>query len=321
MAEWRRALLKTLNMPDTQENLVFLGGWQRWEGGHTNNDASFNWLNTTKDAPGAVGSINSVGVKKFATFKDGIQATAQTLYNGRYEDILNALASGDPFRASPTAGLQTWVSGRPDGNPEYARKVLGGSAQASGRSPSPAAPSPAPRPGTRQTAKQKRADDDWNWTMDFVFGGKDPEFAAAMKKLPSNHKAGEPGPVAPSAPKLSANGKTLRLGTSWSGTHVTSNLDWNRGKKTAVDIMAAPGTAVTAPEPGQVVRHGSAQGGQALYFMGDSGRLYWMGHVENMAPPGTRVKAGGRLALISADHANPHLHLDKYEGDSPGRFA
>jgi murein DD-endopeptidase MepM/ murein hydrolase activator NlpD len=101
---------------------------------------------------------------------------------------------------------------------------------------------------------------------------------------------------------------------AWKGTHVTDNLDWNGGAKTAVDIMAKPGTPVGAPEDGTIVRHGSAQGGSSLYFQGRSGKMYWLGHIDSMAPVGTTVRANQRIALISADHAAPHLHIDVRNG-------
>lgn len=123
--DWRVALARTLGVPTTEANLRFLQGWQQREGGHTNNSARFNWLNTTQNAPGATGSINSVGVKAFDNFQHGIQATASTLRNGRYDDILRGLASGDPYAAKPIAGLSTWVSGSPTKGVSYAGKVLG----------------------------------------------------------------------------------------------------------------------------------------------------------------------------------------------------
>jgi hypothetical protein len=100
-------------------------------------------------------------------------------------------------------------------------------------------------------------------------------------------------------------------GTSWKGTHVTDGLDWNHGQKTAVDIMARAGTQVGAPEAGTIIRHGSAQGGQALYFKADSGHLYWMGHLDDLGPVGEHFDRGARIALISADHPAPHLHIDR----------
>lgn len=319
MADWRVALLRNLGYKPTKKNLQFLSTWQRWEGGHTHNDAQFNWLNTTRDAPGAVGSINSVGVKRFDSFKSGIQATATTLKNGRYNDILDALASGDPYKTAPIAGLQTWVSGSPTGNPKYAAKVLGEKVAAQPRAPR------GPRAARRPQLQQQEAKD-WNWTMDFIFGDDDPEFAALMKEIPEfdDTPRSDYGPSThaghdhASIPR--ANGKTLNPGTSWRGSHVTDNLDWNRGAKTAIDIMAKPGTAVLAPESGRVIKHGSAQGGQSMYFLSDSGHLYWLGHIDGMAAVGSKVKRGQRLALISADHAAPHLHIDRYYGSDPGRY-
>ena len=100
-------------------------------------------------------------------------------------------------------------------------------------------------------------------------------------------------------------------GTSWKGTHITDGLDWNNGAKTAVDIMARAGTSVGAPEAGTIIRHGSAQGGQALYFKGDSGALYWLGHIEDLGPVGQHYDRGGVIATISPHHAHPHLHIDR----------
>lgn len=128
MNDWRRALLKAIGAPATPSNLRFLTNWQRWEGGHTNNSAKFNWLNTTQESQGAIGEINSVGVKRFNNFQNGIIATASTLMNGRYDDIVQAMIKGNPYKYDVSSGLQTWVSGSPTGNPGYAQKVLGGSA-------------------------------------------------------------------------------------------------------------------------------------------------------------------------------------------------
>jgi murein DD-endopeptidase MepM/ murein hydrolase activator NlpD len=97
----------------------------------------------------------------------------------------------------------------------------------------------------------------------------------------------------------------------WKGSHVTDGLNWNEGQKTAGDIMAKAGTPVGAPEDGVVVRWGSAQGGQALYFRGVSGKMYWMGHIDGRVPVGTKVRKDGQIAVISADHKNPHLHIDQ----------
>jgi len=97
------------------------------------------------------------------------------------------------------------------------------------------------------------------------------------------------------------------------GSHITDGLDLNNGQKTAVDIMAHPGTAVAAPASGTVLRLGSAQGGQSMYFKDDQGYVWWLGHIDGRysLPAGTRVRAGQTLSRVSSDHAAPHLHLDR----------
>ncbi len=121
-----------------------------------------------------------------------------------------------------------------------------------------------------------------------------------------------------SGPALGASrkGNVLTLPTSWKGTHRTDGAPWNTQGATAIDIMARPGTIVGAPEPGTVVRHGSAQGGGSLFFDRasdpDNDPDYWLGHVDQQVPVGTVVRRrGGRIAVISSDHAAPHAHWDR----------
>jgi len=128
VADWRVALLKARGYPTTKSNMNLLTAWQRMEGGGTHNDASFNPLNTTRNAPGAVRSINSVGVKAFDTFEHGIGATADTLDN--YETISRYLAAGkgsDALRDPAGQGdFNMWVSGKdtPGASP-YVSKIAG----------------------------------------------------------------------------------------------------------------------------------------------------------------------------------------------------
>lgn len=189
MTDWRKALLKSMGFPVTPQNLRFLTTWQRWEGGHTNNSARFNWLNTTH-GPGP--AINSVGVRAFPSFQAGIQNTAETLMNGRYGDILQGLKKGDPYSFDVSAGLQTWVSGRPDGNPGYAAKVLG----------QPVAPGKAAQAkpvAQRAKLKFKAAppppDGDWGRTLALIFDD-DPEMLEIMRGL-DDPTAQASGVVAP----------------------------------------------------------------------------------------------------------------------------
>lgn len=89
---WEQQLLNAIGAPVTSENVSFLDKWANAEGG----SAAYNPMNTTQPEPGAT-NYNSVGVKEFGNAAQGIDATAKTLTNGYYPDILAGLKSGDPF--------------------------------------------------------------------------------------------------------------------------------------------------------------------------------------------------------------------------------
>lgn len=112
--EWAIAQLKSLGDPVTASNIEFLEGWQKQEGGNWNNTATYNPLNTTQPEPGAT-AMNSVGVKAYTSWTEGIQATDAALNNGLYSDILAALKSGNAASAgssgSLASGLSTWSGG------------------------------------------------------------------------------------------------------------------------------------------------------------------------------------------------------------------
>ncbi len=82
-------LLAKLGMPDTAENVRAIKAWAQAEG----TDAGFNPLATTRRAAGTT-DFNSVGVKNYPSYTDGVQATADTLRNGLYGTILDALSQG-----------------------------------------------------------------------------------------------------------------------------------------------------------------------------------------------------------------------------------
>lgn len=97
-------LLTTLGLPTTAQNIAAINAWHQAEGGN----ASFNPLNTTQGASGA-SDYNSVGVKNYTSYQQGVQATAQTLTNGHYANILNALKAGNDAQAVASAvGASPW---------------------------------------------------------------------------------------------------------------------------------------------------------------------------------------------------------------------
>lgn len=113
---WAQDILNMLHDPASQQNLQALQAWHQAEGGN----ASYNPFNTTQGAPGA-SNYNSVGVKNYGSEDQGVQATVQTLQNGRYGNILQALASGNNARAVAQA-----IANSPWGTGALVLKVLGG---------------------------------------------------------------------------------------------------------------------------------------------------------------------------------------------------
>jgi hypothetical protein len=115
--QWATDLLGQLGLPVTAENVKALGAWAQAEG----TKASFNPLATTQSMPGAT-SFNSVGVRNYASYADGIRATAQTLTNGHYPNILAALQAG-----SSAVAVARAVAASPWGTGQGVLRVLGAS--------------------------------------------------------------------------------------------------------------------------------------------------------------------------------------------------
>lgn len=125
---WAAQLLHAIGAPVTAQNMRALIAWQRAEGG----SARFNPLNTTQPAHGA-SAYNSVGVRNYGSAAQGLNATAKTLLNGRYGNIVNLFRSG---KASAEQ-IATAVAASPWGTGKGVLRVLG------------AGPVPVPKPGAR----------------------------------------------------------------------------------------------------------------------------------------------------------------------------
>jgi peptidoglycan hydrolase CwlO-like protein len=108
---WARALLVAMRFPVTADNVAAVTAWEMAEGGHWYNTAHYNPLNTTQRMPGAT-VFNSVGVKAYTSWKQGLQATMITLKNGYYGGILDALKRGKDAEAVARAvGASPWGTG------------------------------------------------------------------------------------------------------------------------------------------------------------------------------------------------------------------
>lgn len=96
-AEWAGAFLDRIDKPRTTENLVAVLTWIRSEfGGAQPIPADWNPLATTFDLEPNT-KFNSVGVRNYHDFPQGVEACGHTLENGArgYDAVLGLLARGD----------------------------------------------------------------------------------------------------------------------------------------------------------------------------------------------------------------------------------
>jgi peptidoglycan hydrolase CwlO-like protein len=108
---WAQALLVAMRLPVTADNVAAITAWEMAEGGHWYNTAYYNPLNTTQEMPGAT-VFNSVGVKAYTSWKQGLEATVKTLKNGYYDGIIEALKRGnDSAAVAQAVGASPWGTG------------------------------------------------------------------------------------------------------------------------------------------------------------------------------------------------------------------
>ena len=108
---WAKALLVAMRLPVTEDNVAAIAAWEMAEGGHWYNTAYYNPLNTTQDMPGAT-VFNSVGVKAYTSWRQGLEATVKTMKNGYYDAIIAALRQGNDSAAVAAAvGASPWGTG------------------------------------------------------------------------------------------------------------------------------------------------------------------------------------------------------------------
>jgi biotin carboxyl carrier protein len=250
--------------------------------------------------------MNGVGVRQFPDYRTGVAYTADTIIGG-YPGIMSALRAGKPYapkyRPAIVSDFSKWVSGQRTGREDYGHKILGMSV-----APRAQFPVTGNKGVSRNNPPSNRNEIDLSDIMYILDDGDD--FWDLIQAKPEEFPE-MAAPVSEPHPMNFATTKGKMLIPGGKGTHITDGLDLNRGRKTAVDIMANPGTPVAAPVSGTVFRHGSAQGGEALYLRDRAGKIHWFGHITNRVPVGTKVKRGQRIADISPDHARPHLHYDR----------
>jgi len=113
--DWSGDLARTVGNPDPNQDIInFISGWSTSET-NANSGARFNLLNTTESAADAT-DFNSVHVRNYTSYQEGLAETAATLANGRYPALLEAIKTNDVSAlAGPSpeilAELKTWSGG------------------------------------------------------------------------------------------------------------------------------------------------------------------------------------------------------------------
>jgi hypothetical protein len=106
--QWAKDFLAKLNMPVTAENVRAITAWEQAEG----TKASYNPLATTQGGFAGETTFNSVGVKNFADYQDGLDANVKVITNGLYGNILSALQQGNDANAVAQAVANSpWGTG------------------------------------------------------------------------------------------------------------------------------------------------------------------------------------------------------------------
>jgi hypothetical protein len=102
-------------MPVSNENVRAIAAWEQAEG----TAAHFNPLATTQSGYNGETRFNSVGVKNYASYEDGLSANIKAITNGLYGNILAALQAGTSAEAVGQA-----VANSPWGTHEGVLRVL-----------------------------------------------------------------------------------------------------------------------------------------------------------------------------------------------------
>jgi hypothetical protein len=105
------AVLADMGAPATTANVNSIAAWFPHEFPSWPPSAQFNPMATTQQMPGST-QYNSAGVQNYPDAKTGATATAQTLTNGKYPNIVKALRAGTGICGGGFASeFSTWSNG------------------------------------------------------------------------------------------------------------------------------------------------------------------------------------------------------------------
>lgn len=117
---WATDFLERLGVPITSENMRAVTAWMQAESG--GGGGAFNPLNTTQGGFAGESDYNSVGVKNYTSYEQGLDANVKVINNGMYQPILDALARG-----SSAIDVARAIGQTPWGTGQLVEKILGGS--------------------------------------------------------------------------------------------------------------------------------------------------------------------------------------------------
>lgn len=211
--EWAIAFLGGLGKPTTDQNVTAILTWIRSEFGRSAPiPAHFNPLaTTTDDEPNT--NYNSVGVKNYASFDQGVRANVRTLENGSrgYAAILGALDAGrDPRDVIVAVRASAWGSHPSDSMLAYVTTheqaegdLVVGDGAASSQHQTPAAHPPFPgkllknrHVGDGTELWQRRMlHRGWTITVDDIYGPQSAKVCRAFQSEKGLKVDGIVGPI------------------------------------------------------------------------------------------------------------------------------
>jgi murein DD-endopeptidase MepM/ murein hydrolase activator NlpD len=292
-----------------------MDAWGRAEGGggySSSGEGKFNWLNTTRDAPGAV-SFNSVGVKNFPNFEIGVRTTIGALTNGYYDNIVAGLRSG---RAN-AAQLATMVAGSKWGTGSGVLRTLGAQprgmasqpmgpgttqlARVSATAPVPAAPNAAPAQFQVSPSVLGAL---FQGVQSTLSGHPDMSgllaLAASRQQFQASHMMAAPTVL---SGRSTASTAPADLAKGFSGyvNPIPKGSVFERNDQ-GVDYRTPVGSMIPALGDAKVVRVSQDAGGfgKAIYYQllngPQRGKYVYVGHADPLAQAGTFLRAGQPVA-------------------------
>jgi hypothetical protein len=106
--QWAKDFLTKLGAPITATNVQAITAWEQAEG----TKAAYNPLATTQGGFAGETQFNSVGVKNYVSYQDGLDANVKVINNGLYPNILAALQQGnDAMAVAKAITASPWGTG------------------------------------------------------------------------------------------------------------------------------------------------------------------------------------------------------------------